>query len=140
MIVKRMASICLIILGCLCISGYSEAVLAQEKTDVTEVKENMTEYKDNRASKDMSGYPVIGHLKTRDKIITIRTGPDGPLYTVETKDGEILAVNYSAEKLYAKFPELKNVLEQGIAVDDATNRFRNKADLTPIVIHREIQK
>ena len=62
-----------------------------------------------------SNVPVIGHLKTRDKLITIRTGSDGPLYTVKSKDGTVLAVNLPAEDLYAMFPELKDLMERGIA-------------------------
>lgn len=140
MIVGRIISISLIVLGCLCLIGYSKGSLAQEKNVGIEIKGNMTEHKDSSASKDLSGYPVIGHLSTRDKFITIRTGPNGPLYTVETKDGKILAENLPAEKLCAEFPELKNVLEQGIAVNDASIRLRNKEGLIPIIIYREIQK
>jgi len=61
-----------------------------------------------------SGY-IVGHLKTRDKLITIRTGTDGPLYTVKSEDGTVLAVDLPAEELSAKFPELRGVVEQGIA-------------------------
>jgi hypothetical protein len=140
MIARGIALIVLIVLGCLCFIGYSKGSPAQEKNVGTEIKVNMTEDKDSSASKDVSGYPVIGYLRTRDKFITIRTGLNGPLYTVETRDGKILAINLPAEKLYAEFPELKNVLEQGIAVDDASIRLRDKEGLTPIIIHREIQK
>jgi len=107
---------------------------------MSETKGNVTEAKDSKSSKDVSAYPVIGHLRTKNKFITIQTGPNGPLYTVEAKDGKILAVNLPAEKLYAEFPELRKVLEQGIAIDDASIRLRNKEGLTPIIIHREIQK
>ena len=63
----------------------------------------------------ISSNPVIGHLKTRDKFLTIRTGPDGPLYTVKSKDGRTLAVDLPGADLSAKFPELKDVVEGGIA-------------------------
>jgi hypothetical protein len=140
MILKRTASIILIILGCLCIIGYSEGILAREKTYDTEVKGDVTEAKDSKSSKDVSGYAIIGHVRTKNNFITIRTGPDGPLYTVETNDGKILAVNLSAEKLYAEFPEFRSILEQGIAIYDASNRLINKVDLTPIDTYRDIQK
>jgi hypothetical protein len=140
MIAGRIASISLIVLGCLCLIGCSKGTIAKEPYIMHETKGNMTEAKDSKSSKDMSCYPVIGHLRTKNKFITIRTGPNGPLYTVEAKDGKILAENLPAEKLYAEFPELKNVLEQGIAVNDASIRLRNKEGLTPIIIHRAIQK
>lgn len=62
-----------------------------------------------------SSTPVVGHLKTREKVITIRSGRDGPLYTVKSEDGTVLAVDLSAEDLSAKFPKLKGVVEGGIA-------------------------
>lgn len=137
MIAIRIVIISLIVLGSTCILGSSEKASAQKESAGSEM--NMIGHKDKKASKDLSGYPVIGHLEKRDKIITIRTGPDGPLYTVETKDGKILAVNLPAEKLFAEFPELKNVLERGLAIDDATLRSGDMEDLKaePIVIHQE---
>jgi hypothetical protein len=57
----------------------------------------------------------IGHLKTRDKVLTIRTGPDGPLYTVKSADGNVLAAGLSPTDLSTRFPELKDMVERGIA-------------------------
>jgi hypothetical protein len=62
-----------------------------------------------------SSSPAIGHLKTRDKLITIRTGSDEPLYSVKSEDGTVLAVNVSATDLHARFPELKDLMERSIA-------------------------
>jgi hypothetical protein len=138
MIAKRMISISLIVVGCLWLTAYSKGTMAEEPNVVPEVKGNVTQAKDSKSPTDMSGYPLIGHLKTKNKLITIRRGPDGPLYTVETKDGKILAVNLPAEKLYAKFPELKKVLERGMAIEDASNRLRNKEDLKAKPIYKEI--
>lgn len=59
--------------------------------------------------------PVVGHLKTRDKLITIRTGPNGPLYTVKSHDGQTIAADLPATELSAKFPDLKQVVELGTA-------------------------
>jgi len=66
---------------------------------------------------------VIGHLQTKDKIVTIRSDTDGPLYTVKSKDGEILAIDLTTEDLYAEFPELKNIIENGLAGEDARVRI-----------------
>ncbi len=65
------------------------------------------------------GGTVIGHLKTRGKMITIRTGPDGPQYTVKSDDGRVLAVNLDQDQLSARFPDLNAILEDGLAGDDA---------------------
>jgi hypothetical protein len=59
--------------------------------------------------------PVVGHLKTRDRVITIRSGAAGPLYTVKAEDGTILASDLPADELAARFPDLKQVVQGGIA-------------------------
>ncbi len=66
---------------------------------------------------------VIGHIQTRDKTITIRSGSDGPLYTVKSVDGKVLAVDLSLDDLYAEFPDLKEIVENGLAGDDASLRL-----------------
>jgi hypothetical protein len=137
MIVRKMTSISFIFLGCLCLLVCSKDSTAQESSVATEVKGDMTQSKDSKPSKDLSGYVVIGHLKTKDKYITIRKGPDGPLYTVKSKDGKTLAMDLPAEKLYAEFPELKDVLERSIAIDDARLLLRNQKIKAPIDINRK---
>ena len=59
--------------------------------------------------------PVVCYLKTRDKIITIRCGAHGPLYTVKGHNGEMLAENISASQIRARFPELRGIVEDGLA-------------------------
>lgn len=71
--------------------------------------------------------PVIGHLEMKDKLITIRTGSAGPLYTVKSKDGNILAEDLDPAEMSAKFPELKDVVEQGVA-DSATVDYQPSID------------
>ena len=68
---------------------------------------------------------VIGHLQTRDKILTIRCSTHGPLYTVKSKDGKLLAVDLSSKDLYAEFPDLKEIVESGLAGEDASLRGIN---------------
>ncbi len=62
-----------------------------------------------------SAEPVVGHLKTRDKVITIRTGAAGPLYTVTSENGTVLATDLSPAELSARFPDLERVVKSGIA-------------------------
>ena len=59
--------------------------------------------------------PSVGHLKTRDKLITIRSGPTGPLYTVKSLAGNVLAVDLSPSALVVRFPDLNAVTERGVA-------------------------
>jgi hypothetical protein len=70
---------------------------------------------DDSTSRSNSTHPVIGRLETRDKLITIRAKPDGPRYTVQLKDGRIVAADLPAADVSAKFPELKPLLERGVA-------------------------
>src|SRR5512135_1962891 len=56
--------------------------------------------------KPAADFPVIGYLEKRDRTITIKAGPKGPLYSVKTPDGRVLCENVSLEQLSAKAPEL----------------------------------
>ena len=47
-----------------------------------------TETSAAKKSAEVSRLPVVGHLETRDKIVTIQSGPNGLLYLVKTKDGK----------------------------------------------------
>jgi hypothetical protein len=58
---------------------------------------------------------IIGRLKTRDRVITITSGSDGPLYTIESKDGEMIATNLSGEELATRFPALYEKIEKSLA-------------------------
>ncbi len=48
-------------------------------------------------------------------MITIRSGSNGPLYTVKSKDGTVLAVDLPAGEVVARFPDLKTVVDRGVA-------------------------
>jgi len=67
-----------------------------------------------------SANPIIGHLQGSKRIITIEVGQNGPVYTVRSEKGEILATKLSASKLYSKFPKLKDWFERGFAEFDAS--------------------
>ena len=65
------------------------------------------------------GASVIGHLESRDRIITVSKGPKGPLFTITTKDGKILATRIDEKRLQAKYPDLFHQVKTGIAGNDA---------------------
>jgi hypothetical protein len=89
----------------------AEPVLSeQQQTPDTVVKPE-----DAAPNRQLDSGSVIGHLKTRDKLITIRTGSHGPVYTVKSEDGTVLAVNLPASEISARFPDLKGIVERGVA-------------------------
>ena len=62
-----------------------------------------------------SNFPVIGYLEGRDRTITIKAGPKGPLYSLKTAQGKVLCENLSREQLSAQAPELREFLKTAIA-------------------------
>ena len=62
-------------------------------------------------------YPVIGYLEKQDRLITIKAGPKGTLYSIATKGGKELFENVSAEQLKAQAPELHELIKTGVAGD-----------------------
>ena len=72
-------------------------------------------------------YVVLGSLQSRDKIVTISQGPKGIVYTVQNKDGKILANRLKEKDLQAKYPAVYNQVKSGLAGNDATLRKNNDA-------------
>jgi hypothetical protein len=64
--------------------------------------------------------PVIGHLETRGKRITIHGGKDEGYYTVKSLDGKVLAENLSGSELLSNFPYLHRIVENASAGNDAS--------------------
>jgi hypothetical protein len=64
-------------------------------------------------------YPVIGSLEFRNKIVTILSGPNGPVYTVTTSDGTTVARHLRVDQFQAKFPDLYEHMKNGVAGNDA---------------------
>ena len=60
-------------------------------------------------------FPVLFHLKTRNRFITVRCGADGPIYTIKDHKGNILSENVPDSVLRAKFPEIHGIFDSGIA-------------------------
>ena len=83
----------------------------------------------NAMSEKSSGKAVIGQIRTKDKVLIIRSGADGPLYTVKSREGNFLAADINAEELNEKYPELKEIAEKGLAGNDASLRMNNKVDI-----------
>lgn len=60
-------------------------------------------------------FTVIGSMQNRDRVVTVKTGPAGIVYSIATKDGKSLYENISPEKLKAEAPELHQFIETGTA-------------------------
>ena len=81
--------------------------------------------------KAAADFPVIGYLEKRDRTITIKSGPKGPVYSVKTADGKVLCENLSADQLRAQAPELREFLKTAVAGNPGTKadpRVRIKMD------------
>ena len=72
---------------------------------------------------------VIGYLEKRDRVITIKSGPKGVVYTVTTKGGKILFENLSAQQLRAQAPELHDFIKNGVAGDASVRISERKPRL-----------
>jgi hypothetical protein len=94
------------------------AALAQNQKG-SESSETRTAVQKKNGQTVPKGASVIGHLESRDRIITVSKGPKGPLYTIKTKDGKILATRIDEKSLQAKYPDIYHQVKTGIAGNDA---------------------
>jgi len=69
-------------------------------------------------------YPIIGHIEKRDRTITIKAGPKGPVYTIKNADAKIVYENISAEQLRAQAPELHEFIKGAFAGGSGTSDAR----------------
>ena len=80
--------------------------------------------------KTNADYPIIGYIEKRDRTITIKAGPKGPVYSIKTADGKVLCENLSQEQLSAKSPELGKFLKTAVAGSSGS-----KTDASVRLIH-----
>jgi hypothetical protein len=67
-------------------------------------------------------YVVIGHLQSRDKVVTISLGPNGAVYTIKNKAGKVLEAQIQEKDLQDKYPTIYYQITSGVAGNDATLR------------------
>jgi hypothetical protein len=95
--------------------------VAQEKTQRESAPKTSTEPKASVVSTNKTSaretYTVIGYLEKRDRVITIKSGPKGAVYSVATKSGKVLLENVTAEQLRAQAPEIHQLIKTGYAGD-----------------------
>ena len=71
---------------------------------------------------EQNGSVVIGHLKTRDRVVTILKTAEGSRYTVKTVDGKTLDARINDEDFKARYPLLHDQIQTGLANNDASLR------------------
>src|SRR5581483_5041366 len=82
-----------------------------------------------KATSKSEPYPVIGYLEKRERVITIKSGPQGPVYSVATKEGKVLFENLSTEQLRAQAPEIHSLIKSSIADNRSAHLKANHAIL-----------
>lgn len=76
-----------------------------------------------------AGFPVIGYLEGRGKLIIIKSGPKGPVYSVKAADGKYLFEDLSVEQLRAQAPEIHQFIQSAVAINtrgDASLRMMHR--------------
>ena len=68
-----------------------------------------------KVTKPAADYPVICYLEQRDRTITVKAGPKGPVYCVKAASGKVLYDNLSLEQLSAQAPALGDFLKTAVA-------------------------
>jgi hypothetical protein len=104
----------LLTVGVFSIHGFS-GLAAEEQDTPSKVPQELEMVVFEPEEGERSKGSVIGSLKTRDQVITITVGPDGPLYTIKSKEGDVIALNISGEELASRFPDLHEKMEKSLA-------------------------
>jgi len=77
-----------------------------------------------------SDLPVVGYLERRGRVITIKAGPTGPLYSISTRDGKVLFTDLSDKELRAKAPEVHDFIRAAVAGDRTAGGLNGDARVT----------
>ena len=128
MSIRKTVSSILLIVCAFSINGFSKLAADEPATSSQATpKDEMVVFQPEEGNQSKGS--VIGCLKTKDQVITITTGPDGPLYTIKSKEGRLIALNLSGEELASRFPDLHEKIEKSVADSKTwagTDLFRYK--------------
>ena len=58
---------------------------------------------------------VIGHLEHRDRLVTVKSGAAGTVFSGRSKDGKILFENLTAEQLKVQSPDIHDFIDAATA-------------------------
>ena len=71
--------------------------------------------------------PVIVRLVGQHQVVTVTSGPDGPLYTAQTTDGRTIVANATLAQLRTENPEVYQFIEPAMALDASVDGGAVKA-------------
>ena len=60
-------------------------------------------------------YTVIGYIEHRDRVITVKSGEQGVVYSARNKAGETLFENLTMDQMMAKSPEIHDFIKAATA-------------------------
>jgi len=89
------------------------------------------------AAKGDGGFHVIGYLERQGEVITLKSGPNGPVYSVTGEDGKVRFENLSSEQLKAQAPELSEFFKTSVAT--GAGKERTTADVRVSIISGEVR-
>ena len=76
---------------------------------------------------DPGPFVVIGHMEHRDRIITIKAGAQGTVYSAKTKDGKVIFDNLTADQLKIQSPEIHDFIAADVGSGDRYERSQKPA-------------
>ena len=118
--------------------------LSQDKAPTQSTQTKLTSPHETQAPasgksvKATANFPVICYLEQRDRTITVKSGPKGPVYSVKSADGKVLYDNLSIEQLSAQAPKLGEFLKTAVAGAPGAKtdgRLRPKFDASARQVH-----
>jgi len=75
--------------------------------------------------------PPVGVLDTGEFLVTLHSSPEGPRYTLENKEGNLVARELSRSDFIAQFPELKEEIS-GLWAGNERGPFEKTELNTPV--------
>jgi hypothetical protein len=114
MSIQKTVSGILLIVGVFAFNGFDKLAADEQATSSRATPEEGMVVFQPEEKEQLNG-SVIGRLETRDQVIMITAGPDGPLYTIKSKEGQLVALNLSGKELAIRFPALHETMEKSLA-------------------------
>jgi hypothetical protein len=95
--------------ACATLAVATNLLLSQEKSAPT------SSLKPSTNKTTVPDFPIIGHIEKQDRTITIKSGPNGTIYSVKSTDGKVLCNNVTLDQLRAKSPGLQDFVKTAVA-------------------------
>jgi hypothetical protein len=122
------------------LAGVAGLGLSEDKSPLQRTRPRLTSSHETqlpapgKSAKAAADFPVICYVEQRDRTITVKAGPKGPVYSVKAANGRVLYDNLSIEQLSAQAPKLGEFLKTAVvgaptAKADARLRIRFDAML-----------